>query len=120
VVIIDTAPMLATNDASELIHSVDAVVLVCRSGSTTSEAARRTRTLLERLSTPVVGVTLVGVPDVEASYSGYYTSNTPAPPRVNISLRRTIRAPEMDERLAPWRVSNPSPEPIIEGEERTS
>jgi capsular exopolysaccharide synthesis family protein len=118
IVIIDTAPILATNDASEMIHSVDAVVVVCRSGSTTTEAARRTRTLLERLSTPVVGVTLVGVPDTEASYSGYYTSTTPTQPRVNISLRRTIKGPEMDERLAPWRVTNP--DPTSTGEERTS
>jgi capsular exopolysaccharide synthesis family protein len=91
VVLIDTAPVLATNDASELISSVDAVVLVCRSGGTTTEAARRTRTLLERLSTPVVGVVLVGVPDSETSYSGYYASSErpsePPQPRSHQGIR---------------------------------
>lgn len=105
IVVIDTAPVLATNDAAELIHAVDAVVVVCRSGGTTTEAAKRSRSLLERLGTPVVGVVLVGVPDSESSYSGYYTKSTPEPARPRIPLRRTIRSPELDERLRPWRVT---------------
>lgn len=111
IVVVDTAPVLATTDASELIPAVDAVVLVCRSGSTTAEGARRTRTLLERLSTPVVGVALIGAPETESSYSSYYTSKTPAtaPARPKISLRRSIRAPELDQRLAPWGASRPTP-----------
>jgi capsular exopolysaccharide synthesis family protein len=72
VVLIDTPPILATNDAAELISAVDAVVVVCRSGGTTVEAARRSRLLLERLGTPVVGVALTAVPESESSYADYY------------------------------------------------
>jgi capsular exopolysaccharide synthesis family protein len=76
VVLVDTAPVLATNDASELIPCVDAVVVVCRSGGTRAEAARRARALLDRLDAPLVGLMLVGVSNAEASYAGYYTSST--------------------------------------------
>lgn len=108
IVIVDTAPILATNDASELIPSVDAVVVVCRSGGTTAEAARRSRTLFERLGAPVVGVVLVGVPEPEGSYSGYYTSNQPDEARRAIPLRRTIRSDEIDERIRPFRGADAS------------
>jgi capsular exopolysaccharide synthesis family protein len=101
VVLVDTAPALATNDASELIPEVDAVVLVCRSGGTTAESARRTRALLERLSTPVVGVVVVGVPASEGSYAGYYT--TPAQQeRSRIPLRRSSRSAEIEDRIEPY------------------
>ena len=73
VVIIDTAPLLATNDASELIPACDAVVVVSRIGKTTADGARRTRFLLERLGAPVAGVVAVGVPDSHGSYASYYT-----------------------------------------------
>ncbi len=104
IVLIDTAPALATNDASELIPWVDAVVVICRSGATTAESARRTRVLLERLRTPTVGVVLVGAPEVEASYSGYYTTADPVA-RHKIPLGRTMRSPEIDERLRPFHVT---------------
>jgi Mrp family chromosome partitioning ATPase len=79
VVLVDTAPMLATNDATELIPAVDSVVVLCRAGKTTREAARRTCELLARLNAPVVGVAVVGGRSNEAAYSRYYTSDrTPA------------------------------------------
>lgn len=116
IVLIDTAPLLATNDAAELIQAVDAVVVVCHVGRTTAEAASRTRVLLERLGTPLVGVALVGVPDTENAYARYYTSNAPQPQRVKIPLRRGIRSPEIDERLAPWRVTDGGPRRSTEGD----
>lgn len=109
VVIVDTAPLLATNDASELIAHVDAVVVVCRSGGTTTEAARRTRDLLERLSTPVVGVVLVGVPESAGSYAGYYATTTPSEPRRRIPLRRRMGSDEIEERIRPFHASDPGP-----------
>ena len=74
VVIIDTAPLLATNDASELIPACDAVVVVSRIGKTSRDSSRRTRFLLERLGAPVAGVVAVGVPDSDTSYASYYTA----------------------------------------------
>lgn len=77
VVIIDTPPALATNDASELIPAVDAVVVVARIDKTTSDGARRTRFLLDRLSAPAAGVVAVGVSEragTYAAYGSYYTT----------------------------------------------
>jgi capsular exopolysaccharide synthesis family protein len=78
VVLIDTAPLLATTEATELIPAADSVVVVCRAGKTTQEAARRTVDLLARLGAPVVGVALVGARTAESAYSHYYTAE-PAP-----------------------------------------
>lgn len=71
IVIIDTPPALATNDASELIPASDAVVVVARIDKTTSDGARRTRFLLDRLSAPVAGVVVVGAAEAPGSYSEY-------------------------------------------------
>lgn len=89
VVIIDTPPLLATNDASELIPAVDAVVVVSRLNRTTTDAARRTRFLLDRLGAPVSGVVVVGAEDVADSYATYYTSP-------GEGSRRAVRRPERD------------------------
>jgi capsular exopolysaccharide synthesis family protein len=75
IVVIDTPPLLATNDASELIPAVDAVVVVARPGKTTSDAARRTRFLLDRLGAPVSGVVAVGADSTVDAYASYYTSS---------------------------------------------
>jgi capsular exopolysaccharide synthesis family protein len=106
VVLVDTAPVLATNDASELIPAVDAVVVVCRSGRTRAESAREARTLFERLSTPVAGVVLTGVPEVQSPYSGYYTSKVQKRAAPRISLRRSVGSSEIEERLQPFRGSD--------------
>jgi Mrp family chromosome partitioning ATPase len=60
VVIIDTAPMLATNDASELAAQVDLLVLTARSGYTHTSAASGVREILAQLHAPVSGVVVVG------------------------------------------------------------
>jgi capsular exopolysaccharide synthesis family protein len=102
VVIIDTAPILATNDATELIPAVDAVVVVARAGKTSADSARRTKTLLERLAAPTAGVVLIGTTGAEGSYADYYTTRSEPAPR-----RRRVRRPGSDktrlgERLEPW------------------
>ncbi len=73
IVIIDTAPLLATDDAGVIMPLVDEVVLVCRSGRTPNDASRRARELLARLQAPLVGVTLIGVQSLRGSKS-YYRS----------------------------------------------
>lgn len=75
IVLVDTAPLLATNDATELIPAADSIVIVCRAGKTTAEAARRTVDLLARLGAPVVGVALIGGRTNDAAYSHYYTTD---------------------------------------------
>jgi capsular exopolysaccharide synthesis family protein len=77
IVIVDTPPMLVTNDAVELIPAADTTIIVCRSGKTTRDSAVRCRDLLERLGATVSGVVLIGDPDPEGSaYGDYYRYRT--------------------------------------------
>jgi capsular exopolysaccharide synthesis family protein len=112
VVLIDTPPILATNDATELIPAADAVVVVARVGKTSLDSAKRTHRLLDRLSAPAAGVALIGITTTEASYSGYYHSVAPeSPPRRGLRRRRDKDA--LAERIQPWRA--PAPERIPSG-----
>jgi capsular exopolysaccharide synthesis family protein len=114
VVIIDTPPILATNDATELIPAVDAVVMVARIGRTTADGGRRAHTLLDRLAAPAAGVVVNGTQAAETAYSSYYHSKAPAPPKRTVWPRRRLRAEEINDRIEPWhgareRPSDPSP-----------
>lgn len=72
VIILDTAPLLTTNDAIEVLPVADQVILVARAGRTTKEAADRTAELLERRGAPVTGVCLVGATDGPGGRYYYY------------------------------------------------
>jgi Mrp family chromosome partitioning ATPase len=69
-VLLDTAPVLTTNDASDLLPSADMVVVICRAGKTTRETADRAAELLERFGAPVVGAVLVAA--TESPSARYY------------------------------------------------
>jgi capsular exopolysaccharide synthesis family protein len=71
-VIVDTAPLLIANDASELIQASDAVILMARSARTSIEAALRSAELMTRINAPVLGVVLVGSTDSSGGYYYYY------------------------------------------------
>jgi len=60
VVVFDTGPLLATNEASALTPHVDAVLFVARCGRTSREHARRGTEQLTRLHAMVAGIVLVG------------------------------------------------------------
>jgi capsular exopolysaccharide synthesis family protein len=62
VVVIDTAPVLAASDWTQLIPRVDEVIVVARAGKTDAASARRTAEILGLLKAPVVGAVLNGVP----------------------------------------------------------
>src|SRR5262249_57696173 len=49
VVLLDTAPMLTTNDAIEIVPAVNEVVVVSRADVTTADSALRARALLDRV-----------------------------------------------------------------------
>lgn len=80
VVILDTAPLLTTNDATDVMSSVDAVVLTCRSGTTTADSAQRARELLVRIAAPTSGVVLLGSQASPNSYYYYYPHGRSEPP----------------------------------------
>jgi len=61
VILIDAAPVLATNDTTELLEVADTVLLVARAGRSTPEQAHLATELLGRRHTHMAGVVLVGV-----------------------------------------------------------
>lgn len=74
VVIVDTAPLLASSINQEMATMVDAVVALCRVGRTTTAQAERFGDLLSRIGAPAVGVALVGTTAPEGSeYFAYFT-----------------------------------------------
>jgi len=74
IVLLDTAPLLSTNDASELIGSCDVVVLVAQAGKTTKPAAARATEVLQRMEATVAGVALVSTRDVPNAQYYYYAN----------------------------------------------
>lgn len=72
VVIVDTPPLLAVNDAAELVPYVDSVVLLCRAGRTTISAATRVAEQLRRLGAPLRGVVIAGASEPGQSKGYYY------------------------------------------------
>jgi capsular exopolysaccharide synthesis family protein len=77
-ILLDTAPILTTNDASELLPECDHVVMVIRNGKTKREAAQRTAEILTRFEAPTLGVVFNGSDDTPAVqyYYNYYLDST--------------------------------------------
>jgi capsular exopolysaccharide synthesis family protein len=78
IVLLDTAPLLASAEVTHLFPIVDAVVVVARAKRTTAELAERASELLKRLDAPVVGVALNGAMEVPvpSRYYRYYPPPT--------------------------------------------
>lgn len=92
-ILLDTAPMLTTNDATEILPEADLVILVCRAGKTTRDSAERLSELLRRYGAPVLGTVLTDSTDAPgARYSYYYyhevgdTPQTPVQSPESVSL----------------------------------
>ncbi len=102
VIVLDTAPMLTTNDAAELLPVADQVLVVARAGRTTKEAADRTAELLDRREAPVGGVVLIGATDGPGGRYYYYGSGR------NYYLDDTIR--RGDRRRDAGRASDTPPQ----------
>ncbi len=72
IVVLDTPPILTTNDAADLLGAADSVVVVLRSGQTRNRPARRVVSVLTRLQADVLGVVLNGCDRHEMDdYYGY-------------------------------------------------
>lgn len=61
VVVVDTGPLLTSNDAAALIGQAEAVILVVRTGMSSHQDAERTRELLANLHAPVAGIVFLDV-----------------------------------------------------------
>lgn len=108
VVVIDTAPLLATNDAIDLLDLVDDVILVLRAGQTTLQAADRAVETLERRRSHVLGL---AVSDIDAGssddyhyyYGGYdYRESRPRDRQTRESRSRRSEEASTDGRRRRW------------------
>jgi Mrp family chromosome partitioning ATPase len=77
-ILLDTAPLLTTNDASELLAETDQVLIVVRSGKTKVESARRVTEVLSRFDAPVIGILMNDSREAQSAqyYYGNYTYTT--------------------------------------------
>jgi capsular exopolysaccharide synthesis family protein len=71
VVILDTGPLLVTNEAAAMIPTVDAVLLVTFAGRISRPQATRSTELLTQLQATVAGIVLIGS-DNARKYGYYY------------------------------------------------
>lgn len=77
VILLDTAPILTTNDAAELLPVADHVVMIVNALQTKADAAARASELLERRGRAPLGVALVGTRDVPNASDYYYDDGDP-------------------------------------------
>lgn len=98
VILLDTAPFLTTNDASELLSETDHVLLVVRAGKTRRIAARRTAEILDRFEAPVLGVVMNDSDETPAAqyYYTYYLDGSGKKKRTDGYVSRTGPAPATD------------------------
>lgn len=77
-VLLDTPPMLTTNDATDLLAAADSVLLVLRAGQTRTGPAERVSNLLMRYRADVLGVVLnsCSASELEPHYGYYYGEET--------------------------------------------
>lgn len=102
VILLDTAPFLTTNDASELLSETDQVLIVVRAGKTKVDAARRTSEILERFEAPVLGVVLNDSTESNSAQYYYYNYTTEKPgKRRRGSTSGTPEEGRVGERRAP-------------------
>lgn len=106
VVILDSGPLSLTTEASTLIPSVDAVVLVARANRVARDQAWDTVEGLSRLSARVAGVVMVGGESNRRYGYGYYEAGSRSSRRSRGHTRgRTARSrtsdPADDEALRP-------------------
>jgi Mrp family chromosome partitioning ATPase/capsular polysaccharide biosynthesis protein len=77
VIVVDTAPLLATNDPVDLSPVADLAVLVGWPSVTRADDAQRAHELLERYNVPVAGVVVVAADSVSNDYYYYYSRQAP-------------------------------------------
>ncbi len=106
-ILLDTAPLLTTNDASELLPETDQVLLVVRSGKTKVEAARRVAEVLDRFDAPVIGVVMND--STEATSAQYYYGDYTTERTITGRLRGSGDSTDDGNRPAPTDSSGRTP-----------
>jgi capsular exopolysaccharide synthesis family protein len=107
VIVLDTAPLLTTNDPIDVVRVADTVVLVVRADQTRAEALRQAAQTMEHHKVRVAGVILVGVTSVPNAYYYYYSRDT-------ARAAKTALGDGDDEIGAPWVSDGTDPTPTGE------
>ena len=119
VILLDTAPLLSTNDASELIGVADLVVLVARAGKTTRPNAQRATEVLHRLEATVAGVAMLGARYIPSAQYYYYATeegrDPSRPEAASHPLDLLVRADDLSH-AQPTDRPAPAPAPVDDGE----
>jgi len=71
-VIFDTPPLMSVSDSVILASQADGILIVVSPGKVKGEIGRRTKELLERIGTPVLGCVFNGVEPSHRNYYYYY------------------------------------------------
>lgn len=71
-VILDTPPLISVSDSAILASQADGIIMVIRPGKVKGEIGRRTKELLERIGTPVLGCVFNGIEPSHRNYYYYY------------------------------------------------
>lgn len=100
VVILDTAPLLAANDALEVVSAADLVVLVTKADVSTTVSGQRAMELLHRVEAPLSGVVMVAVGD-SGSTGGYYYYGYQTPKGGDAKAKAATNGASPDEAGAP-------------------
>ena len=95
IVLIDSPPVLAANDAAEIIPAVDGVLVVARLGRTRRNAARSATNLLESLGAPVLGVVALEASSDHAIY-GYFGRGSKDSAPIRSHARIVRRSAELE------------------------
>jgi capsular exopolysaccharide synthesis family protein len=111
VVLVDSPPILTANDTNDLLQYVDAVVLACRVGHVSAEAAMRVRQLVSRAGKPVLALALIGVPPPSSLRPGRGPSSVqPVHPRPRLRFLAPQGDPvDSTTHGLPPHVSDPAP-----------
>jgi hypothetical protein len=77
-IVVDSPPLLAVADAAAIARWADGVLMVTRGGTSTREAARKGREMLEKVGARIIGVAVWGLEEAASGrgygyyYDGYY------------------------------------------------
>jgi tyrosine-protein kinase Etk/Wzc len=71
-IVVDTPPTLPVTDSTVIGATVDAMIVVLKSGETDEQAAQRTLAQLRRVHTRIAGVVLNGISPRHEQYYSYY------------------------------------------------
>jgi tyrosine-protein kinase Etk/Wzc len=95
-IVIDTAPILAANDALDLVKYADQTIVVVRSREASQGSLLQTLTTLEQAQATITGVVITGLRSRDVGYGYGYEYRYGAYKATPVSRRSNGRRPDRD------------------------